>query len=177
MGNCVQTVPECWTEYIEGYNDLMDLYVTMTFRQEKTKSGSVHPEKADRKHRRFIHELNKRVFGNHYDRNPVNGLLVVRAIEYGSKGRQLHYHDLIGRWPKEMNTDVERKKLKEMWFDMAGIGRFFEYDPERGAASYLSKCAYAFKRGQIDLIGPWNHVAEIRSSRDRQGSILGIQVH
>jgi hypothetical protein len=52
-------------------------------------------------------------------------------------------------------------EYKEVWHDMAGIARIYPYDPSGNGALYIAKSAYAFKRGEIDFIGPWGFVDQI----------------
>ena len=150
-----------WARWLKETDDLWNWYAHFTFRKESsTKHGSVHPEKADRMFHRYLIDLNRHVFGRHFDRNPTKGVLVARSTEIGGQGGLLHFHAILGRIPDA----VRRMEWKENWNGLAGFARIHAYDPKQGGAAYLSKSAYAWKRGEIDLIGPWQHLGEIRLS-------------
>jgi hypothetical protein len=95
---------------------------------------------------------------------------VARSTEIGGKGGLLHFHGLIGRIPDR----VQRLEWKENWNDVAGFARIFKYDPSLGGASYLSKSAYAWKRGEIDFIGPWQHAEKIMRESYRVPEIFAV---
>jgi len=158
-----QRVAESYTGFIRQFDPLWNWYVHLTFRPGQAKSGSVHPERADGIFKQFIDRLNIEIFGRNYKRKSDRGVLVARSTEIGGKGGLLHYHGLIGRIPER----VRRMEYKEKWFSIAGIGRVYEYDPALGGASYLSKSAYAWKRGEIDFVGPWQHVQAVMTESYR----------
>jgi len=132
-------------------------YGHFTFRLGNTKHGSVHPEKADKLFRKWLDELNIKIFGRNYKKKADKGVLVARSTEIGGKGGLLHFHVIIGRVP----ADVQRMEWKETWNDLAGFARIYQYDRNLGGAHYLSKSAYAWKRGEIDFIGPWSKIKSI----------------
>jgi hypothetical protein len=165
-----QLVGEGFTELIKRYDPLWNWYVHMTFRLGNTKYGSVHPERADKEFRHYIDRLNKQIFGRNYKKRSDRGTLVARSTEIGGKGGLLHFHGLIGRIPDR----VQRLEWKENWNDVAGFARIFKYDPSLGGASYLSKSAYAWKRGEIDFIGPWQHAEKIMRESYRVPEIFAV---
>lgn len=165
-----QLVSEAFTEFIRRYDPLWDWYVHLSFRPGRARSGSVHPERADGLFMQFIDRLNKEIFGRNYKRHSDRGVLVARATEIGGIGGLLHYHGLIGRIPER----VRRLEWKERWFEISGIGRIFEYDRNLGGAAYLSKSAYAWKRGEIDFIGPWQHAEKIMAESYRVPDLFTV---
>jgi hypothetical protein len=165
-----QLVGEGFTELIKRYDSMWDWYVHLSFRPGRAKSGSIHPERADGLFMQFIDRLNKEIFGRNYKRHSDRGVLVARATEIGGIGGLLHYHGLIGRIPGR----VRRLEWKEKWFLISGIGRIYEYDPKQGGAAYLSKSAYAWKRGEIDFIGPWHCVEKVMTESYRVPEIFAV---
>lgn len=152
-----QLVGEGFTELIKRYDPMWDWYVHMTFRLGNTRSGSMGEERADVLYRRFLDQLNVEIYGRNYKRRSDRGVLSARSTEKGGFGGLLHFHGLIGRVPKR----IQRVEWKERWNGLAGFARIFKYDPSLGGAAYLCKAAYAWKRGEIDFLGPWDHVESI----------------
>lgn len=146
-----------YADWLRKYDDMWSWYGHFTFRHGSTKHGSVHPEKADKLFNHFRDKLNIEIFGRNYKKKSEKGVFVARSTEIGEKGGLLYYHTLWGRVP----DDVRRVEWKEVWNGLAGFARIYEYDRKQGGAAYLSKSAYAWKRGEIDFIGPWGHVDEI----------------
>jgi len=146
-----------YSDWLKKYDPLWSWYGHFTFRLEDTKHGSTHPEKADKLFNRYLDSLNIEIFGRNYKKKIDKGVLVVRSTERGDKGGLLHYHALLGRIPDE----IQRMYFKEFWNGLAGFARIFPYDKNLGGAAYLSKSAYAWKRGEIDFIGPWGRVDSI----------------
>lgn len=165
-----QLVGEGFTELIKRYDSMWNWYVTMTFRLGNTKNGSVHPERADKEFRHYLDRLNQQIFGRNYKRHPDRGALAARSTEIGGRGGLLHFHGLIGRIPER----IKRVEWKETWNDIAGFARIYAYDPKLGGAAYLSKSAYAWKRGEIDFIGPWDHVEKIMAESYRVPEIFAV---
>lgn len=152
-------ITEAWTNWLTQHDehDLYAWYCHFTFRPGQSQRGNIHPEKAEKQFKTFTHKLNQDIFGRNYERRKKDGVLIARATEYGEKSDFLHYHAIIGRVPDR----VRRLDYKEEWFGSSGIARIYQYDKSQGGAAYLSKSAYAWKRGEIDLIGPWQHLDAI----------------
>jgi hypothetical protein len=117
-----------------------------------------------------LDQINKEIFGRNYKKRSDQGALSARSTEIGGKGGLLHFHGLIGRIPDR----VQRMEWKENWNGLAGFARIFKYDPDLGGAAYLSKSAYAWKRGEIDFIGPWRHVEKIMRESYRVPEIFAV---
>jgi hypothetical protein len=150
-------VAGAYAEWFKKWDPVWAWYCSFTFRLGATKSGSIHPEKADKLFKRFLHDLNCKAFGKKYRNKPLKGVVVARATERGDKGGLLHYHALLGHIP----VDISRMEWKEVWNGLAGFARIFPYDPSLGGVHYMAKSAYAFKRGEIDFIGPWERISDI----------------
>ena len=128
------------------------LYGHFTFRDRVDDSGLrkfVHPEAACKIWDKFIHQLNKEIFGNRYYKRKKDGVVWARATEFQIRGA-LHFHALIGCVPDR----VRRLDYVDFWYALAGFARIYKYEPGKGAEGYLSKSCYAWKRGEIDLGGP-----------------------
>jgi len=146
-----------YAEWLKKYDDLWNWYSTFTFRLGNTKHGSIHPEKANKLFNHFLDDINKEAFGRNYKKRADKGALVARSTEIGDKGGLLHYHALLGHIPDR----IRRMEYKEVWNGLAGFARIYPYDKKLGGAAYLSKSAYAWKRGEIDFIGPWSCIDKI----------------
>lgn len=63
----------------------------------------------------------------------------VRCTEYQHWRGVPHYHALVTGIPKQLVGEHSRLLVKEMAHDIAGITRVLEYNPDLGAAHYLTK--------------------------------------
>lgn len=115
--------------------------------------GYPHPESADKVWRKYVGDLNRQIFGKNFWKRKDEGVTWARGLEYQKRG-SLHYHAIIGCVPDEVNTDLFRLAYKETWNELAGFARVYPYERNKGAEFYMSKSAYAWKRGEIDLGGP-----------------------
>lgn len=132
----------------QAYGDFIDDYgkgaggwnwwVTLTFRDE------LHDEVTDKRFRRFIHTLNREIFGQRYYKAGL-GVAWVRGKETLKSRRVCHYHCLIAGVPES----VDRNQYWKDWAWHNGINRIEPYDGTKGARYYLSK--YAAKGGEIDF--------------------------
>lgn len=147
------SLPQVWAEFLDNPAFEWSLYGHFTFRDVVNVSDGiarhVHPESAGKTWDKFIHNLNRKVFGCRYYKRSGEGVTWARASEYQVRGA-IHYHALIGRVPQQ----IKRLELVDQWFSAAGIARIYEYVPNLGAEHYLSKCCYAWKKGEVDLGGP-----------------------
>jgi hypothetical protein len=117
-------------------------YGHLTFRDEK------HPEAADKVFMKWVHNINRKVFGVRYwNRKETDGVLWARGLETQKRG-VLHYHFLMSRIPSDLN----RLQMMDAWDDLAGYARIHAYELGRGAEYYI--CKYAAKGGEIDFGGP-----------------------
>ncbi len=109
----------------------------------------VHPESASKSWDNWIHALNREAYGVKYWKDKSKGVVWARGTEFQHRDA-IHFHALIGMVP----DTVRRMDYVDKWFNMAGIARIYEYQWGKGAEFYMSKSAYAWKRGEIDLGGP-----------------------
>jgi hypothetical protein len=116
-------------------------FTTNTFRTE------IHPEAAGKVWKRWIHLLNREIFGSRYWSRPQDGVIWARGLEYQRRG-VIHFHALLGRIP----ASVRRLAWMDRWNELAGFARIEPYDPSKGARYYLGK--YVLKGGDINLGGP-----------------------
>ncbi len=125
-------------------------YCHMTFR------GDPHPETASKVFDKWIHILNREIFGVRYWKDKTKGVVTARATEYQDRGA-IHYHCLIGRIPGH----IKRLKYMDLWNELAGYARIYKYEKDKGAEYYMSKSSYAWKHGEIDLggtLGSWQQL-------------------
>ncbi len=134
-----------WTIFLNQEKFGWAWYCHLTFR------GDPHPEAADKAFKKWIHKLNREIFGVRYWKEKSKGVLSARATELQTRGA-IHYHCLIGRIPDH----IKRLKYMDLWNELAGYARIYPYKKDKGAEYYLSKSAYAWKHGDIDLFGPFD---------------------
>lgn len=118
-------------------------YATLTFREP------VHPESAHKRFMRWIHKLNRKIYGVRYTKRK-QGVRWVRALEW-QKRDVIHFHCLIADIPEEWNPefkDLRRLHWMDEWYKVNGIARIYPYDKNLGACFYLGK--YISKGGEID---------------------------
>ena len=134
-----QSLPDVWAGFLDRW--AWNWFTTNTFRSE------IHPEAAGKVWGRWIHQLNREVFGVRYWKRPADGVIWARGQEYQQRG-VIHFHALIGRVPGW----VRRLDWMDSWDELAGFARIEAYEPTRGARFYLGK--YVLKGGQVDVGGP-----------------------
>jgi len=134
-----------WSIFISKLPIKWAWYCHHTFR------GSPHEETADKAYMKFIHLLNREIYGSNYWKDKSKGVVFARGKELQERGA-IHYHSLIGHVPE----DIKRMKYMDIWNSMAGFARIYPYEEKKGAEYYLSKSAYAWKHGEIDIRGPIN---------------------
>jgi hypothetical protein len=104
-----------------------------------------HPEAFDKLFKRWLALINIEAYGQRYYKDN-RGVTWARASERQSRG-SLHYHVLLGDIPSYVNKAFHYRR----WEYMSGFCRIEAYHKERGAEYYMSKDAYAWKHGEIDL--------------------------
>ena len=139
MSTDQDTFTHVWAEFLDEWP--WDWFTTHTFRQE------IHPEAANKVWNRWIHQLNRYVFGVRYTNRPYDGVTWARGLEYQRRG-VIHFHALLGRIP----STTRRLDWMDKWTELAGYARIQPYDSMKGARYYLAK--YVSKGGEIDLGGP-----------------------
>jgi hypothetical protein len=162
--NLKNQVVDAFAEFIRevsGIDQMM--YATLTFKPANTKTGSVHPERADKAFRYFLFNANREIYGyKNWYKNKRNGLLVARATEIGKIGSHLHYHCLISRVPENIKPEFFKERWEENGFSKIGICK-----NEKDASEYVAKDVYMAKGGEIDFYGAWKYRHElVRSYAD-----------
>lgn len=147
------SLPKVWTAFLDKPEWDWQWYGHFTFRDRNADASGlrrfVHPEAALKIWDGFIHQVNREIFGNRYYKRKKDGVTWARGTEFQVRGA-IHFHAIIGRVP----DSVRRMDYVDYWFKKAGIARLYKYEQGKGAEGYLSKSAYAWKRGEIDLGGP-----------------------
>jgi hypothetical protein len=138
----VQTLGVAWAGYILSLPLEFNWFCTQTFRD------LVHPERGDKLHRVFMNKLNMEIWGNHYHKDKLKGVVWIRGSERQKRGA-LHYHTLVAGVP----PDVKRLKYMDIWNELAGFAKIETPREVLNTAVYLTKHAYAFKEGNIDIGG------------------------
>lgn len=147
------SLPAVWASFLDKPEWHWEWYGHYTFRdvlnQYTGLKHHVHPETAIKTWDKFIHILNRDIYGVKYWKRENKGVVWARGTELQIRGA-VHFHALIGLIPDH----IRRLKYLDEWFIMAGIARIYPYIRGNGAEFYMSKSAYAWKRGEIDLGGP-----------------------
>lgn len=124
-----------------------DIFGHLTFKDP------THPEAADKVFMKWLHILNREVFGvRYYNRKKTDGILWARALEM-QKCEVIHFHVLMSRVPGE----IRRLWMMDEWSKLAGYARIHPFVQAAGAELYI--CKYAAKGGEIDFGGPLSLVA------------------
>ena len=128
-----------WTRWLAQYD--WQWFATLTFRE------AVHPEAARKKFGRFIHGINRKLYGRKYHRVP-NHIYWVVALEYQKRG-VLHFHALLGA-DRDLNTQLRRKEQEERWNELAGFATIYPIDKRLTVVTrYVSK--YVAKDGELEV--------------------------
>lgn len=130
-------LPQVWAQFLSQFT--WNWYGHFTFRDYP------HPETAGKAWDRWIHRLNREIYGTHYWKDKSKGVYWARGTEDQKRGA-IHFHALIGGIPDY----VHRMRYLDDWFISSGIARIFKYEANKGAEFYMSKSTYAWKRGEID---------------------------
>jgi len=170
--NLKNQVVSAFAEFIKETSGIDQMfYSTFTFKPANTKTGSVHPERADKSFRYFLIKANQGIYGYHnWYKKKSNGLIVARATEIGKIGSHLHYHALISRVPE----NIQPSYFKELWEDN-GFSKIEICKNEEDARAYIAKDVYVSKGGQIDFFGPWKYRRELTQSYREKLTCLSPQ--
>jgi hypothetical protein len=160
---------EEWVRFVQELDRRVggfDWFTTLTFQDE------THPESAIKAFHRWVHGMNRKIYGVRYTQRPADGISSVVAIEYQRRG-VVHFHALQGgtkaRSGRLLTKDAQaffvvterherayrRLAAMDAWFEMAGIARIFQYRREGGAERYVSKYITKAGGGDIFLAGPF----------------------
>lgn len=110
--------------------------------------NAVHPEAAEKVFKRWVHGINREIFGVRYwNRKERDGVLWARGSEM-QKREVMHFHFLMARVPDSVN----RLRCMDAWNELAGYARIHPFESSKGAEYYVVK--YAAKGGEVDFGGP-----------------------
>ena len=128
-----------YAELVKRYDERWNWFGHFTFPED------IHPEAAGKIWKKFTHMINRDVYGCRYYKRD-KGIIWSRGSEYQKRG-VIHYHSLLGDIPDR----VRRLDYLDLWQSLAGFARIFKYERGKGAEEYITKSAYAFKRGEVDF--------------------------
>ncbi len=147
------SLPALWAAFLDKPEWQWRWYGHYTFRDVVSPfdghSHHVYPETAVKIWDRWIHGLNRETYGVKYWKDSKKGVVWARGTEFQNRGA-IHFHALVGLVP----DTVRRLDYIDKWYELAGFARIYSYEQGKGAEFYMSKSAYAWKRGEIDLGGP-----------------------
>jgi hypothetical protein len=147
-------LPKAWVKFVSQWP--WDWFCHLTYRDNPFTDEMMHPEAAIKIYDKWIHTLNREIFGVRYWKRSNDGVIWTRAREYQYRGA-IHFHCLIGRVPDW----VSRLKYMDLHDQLGGYARIQPYKGKGcGAEEYLCKSAYAFKKGDIDVGGPLKYFQE-----------------
>jgi hypothetical protein len=138
-------------EIEKKYKIKWNWFATLTFKNE------IHPERAYKCLKIFLHQLNRAIFGKRYYKRG-EGVIYLLATEYQKRG-VMHFHLLLSLIPRKNerrnnNINLKRVEWKEKWKKISnGIARIYPYRNILGAEYYITK--YITKDGEIDIYIPW----------------------
>ncbi|MHB8425144.1 MAG: rolling circle replication-associated protein [Gammaproteobacteria bacterium] len=139
VGPNMQAVRDGWIELCSRYQ--WDWFCTMTF------ADAVHPERAFKTWRYWVSQLNRDLFGRHWQGTEHGGVYWVRGSEYQRRG-VLHYHALMSA-VNDLDALTYRWYWKNLWNDLAGFAMIDKIKDEVAAMKYVTK--YVVKGGDIDV--------------------------
>ena len=133
---------DAWERFLRRYT--WDLYGHLTFRDNVT-----YPH-ATNLFRKFIHKLNRHLYGHNYWKHHT-GLRWIRGEEL-QKREVIHFHTLIGHGPVVAAFDrtLTAEVAQTTWTRLAGDGLVEPYNPALDGIAYLTK-KYHPGYGHIDI--------------------------
>lgn len=159
----VQAVKDGWVSFLSRYAWLW--FTTNTFREE------VHPERADKCYRYWLHNINRHLYGNRYQKKGVS-VYGVKALEYQERG-VIHFHSLLAG---DGLSDVSRLESMDTWHELAGYARIYPPRSQEAVSSYVSK--YVVKGGEIECVGFFPaYPAALLHEEGTQRHVLPVSAH
>ena len=135
--NSRYALSQVWSEFLSPFK--WDWFATIA------PADCPHPESLDKLFDLFVHRLNREIYGVHYWKDKRKGVFWAKATEYQKRGAP-HHHALIGGVPDYVNAVSHRNFL----YSKNTMSKIEPFRKDCGAEFYLSKSAYAWKRGEID---------------------------
>jgi hypothetical protein len=121
----------------------------------------IHPESAVKIYDKFIHILNREIFGVRYWNRPNDGVIWIRARENQYRGA-IHFHALIGRVPEW----ISRLKYMDLHDKMGGYAGIHPYKGKGcGAEEYLCKFSICNEPPRSKLRGISRLVAALQTKQ------------
>lgn len=124
-------------------------FVTLTFRPSaESRSGGMHPEKADKAFRVLVSKINRHLHGTRWYKRPETQIVWARGQEFHKSGR-VHFHALFAHPSTDLNSLTRRMDWVDWWWREFGIARIERPQSQADVAGYVSK--YVSKEGEVDF--------------------------
>jgi hypothetical protein len=139
-------ISQAWVDFI---GNIEDLYGHFEWFGHFTFAEPLHPEQADKRWRRFVRVINRKLYGRRYG-DHGDGITWVRGQE-NQRRDAIHYHAFFGNGVHKLR----RMDFVDIWNQeeiAGGICRIWPYDGRLNAKSYVLK--YQLKGGEIDVYVP-----------------------
>jgi hypothetical protein len=108
----------------------------------------MHLEAADKAFRWWVFELNKRLYGGNWRRNPHGGVVWARGQEFHKSGR-VHFHAVMAAPDGDLNRLASRYHWHELWYREFGRNQIEYPRSQDDVLGYVSK--YVTKGGEVDF--------------------------
>jgi len=164
-------IPQAWAEFLAQSS----LAGQWSWYGHFTHKDFPHPEAFDKLWKRWLAPINREAYGLRYYKTN-RGVTWARASERQARG-SLHYHALIGDIPEYVDKAYHYRR----WEEMSGFCRIERYQASKGAEFYMSKDAYAWKHGEIDLsanlrsVLDGRKVSAVEDERREAESFVGVR--
>lgn len=124
-------------------------FITLTFRpNQESRSGGMHPEKADKAFRVLISKINRELHGVRWYKRYDTQLVWARGQEFHKSGR-IHFHAVVAHPTNDLNTLTRRMHWVDWWWQEFGIARIERPQSQDDICRYVSK--YVVKDGEVDF--------------------------
>ncbi len=107
----------------------------------------MHLEAADKAYRWWLTEINKRLYGRHWQRGD-GGLVWARGQEFHKSGR-VHFHAVLAAPDGDLNRLASRYHWHELWHREFGRNQIEPPVSQADVSRYVSK--YVAKDGEVDF--------------------------
>lgn len=124
-------------------------FVTLTFKpKHESRSGGMHPEKADKAFRVLVSKINRHIYGTRWYKRDETQLCWARGQEFHQSGR-IHFHAVMADPRNDLNTLTRRMDWVDWWWKEFGIARIERPECQGDICRYVSK--YVAKDGEVDF--------------------------
>lgn len=107
----------------------------------------MHLEAADKAYRWWVTEINKRLYGRHWQRG-MGGVVWARGQEFHKSGR-VHFHAVLAAPDGDLNKLASRYHWHELWHREFGRNQVERPRDQDEVVGYVSK--YVAKDGEVDF--------------------------